>query len=171
MILTRLQSRQACLTYAGTIHTFPFVLCEQLFIPSLKPKKFSECCPGQVYNSIINTAQQQSKVTYKIWIGPLLLGAKKKKKKKKLCNFLGPIEISPWRRQENKCTRQPTSHRSSATYKSPPWTPWIKADESFKMSGESLGTNMLYVFYRVNINFKWKGKAVLYLQPFAPFFS
>jgi hypothetical protein len=38
------------------------------------------------------------------------------------------------------------------------------------MSGKSLGMDELYVFYTVSINFQWKGKAALYLQPFAPFF-
>lgn len=58
-----------------------------------------------------------------------------------------------------RCTPEPASGWSSATCKSPPGTPWIRADESFKMSGGSLGTEILYVFYTVGINFRWEGKA------------
>lgn len=53
--------------------------------------------------------------------------------------------------------------------KSPPGTPWIRAEESFKMPGTSLGMEMLYVFYTVGINFWWEGKVACLLHIFLSF--
>lgn len=134
----------------------PCLLCSAsstLACISLEPKQSSENGFGLLYNSIINAAQPQTQMTDRIWIGPLLFldGIKQ------ATSFLWAC--SKHRPAQQRCTAQPARDWSSATCKSHPGTPWIRADESFKMSGKSLGTEMLYVFYTVSINFKWEGKA------------